>query len=126
MKKPKPPKTIQEVEIYIRDRKLNVNPKQFWNYFEAGDWYDSTGKPVLNWKQKLITWHGRDKRTVATQNSAKIDKRELEIYRQRIREQYESYFRDKSTTALLDIKRDGGQLAKIAGWLIDEIIGERK
>jgi hypothetical protein len=126
MKKPKPPKSIEEVESYIRDRKLNVNPRLFWDYFEAGDWHDSTGKPVLSWKQKLITWHGRDKRTAAKDNGDRIDKRELDAYKQRIRDSYEDYLRAKSTAALKDIQNDNGQLAKIAGWLIEEIINGRK
>ena len=126
MKKPKPPDTFEEVEVYIRDKNLNVNPRLFWDYFDVADWYDGTGKPVLSWKQKLITWHGRDKKTIASDNGSKIDKRELEIYKQRIREQYEDYLRSKSTAAMEDIRKDNGQLAKIAGWLIEEIINERK
>ena len=124
MKKPKPPKSIKEVESYIREKKLNVSPKQFWDYFDVANWYDSTGKPVLSWKQKLITWHGRDKRTISAENGSKIDKRELKIYRQRIRDQYEDYLRSKSPAALKDMQKDNGQLSKIAGWLIDEILTE--
>ena len=56
MKKPKPPKTVAEVEAYIREKSLNVDPEFFFEYFEAADWYDSIGKPVLSWKQKLLTW----------------------------------------------------------------------
>ena len=126
MKKPKPPKTIEEVEAYISEKSLNVHPKTFWVFYEEGDWYDGTGKPVLNWKQKAIQWHSRDKKTVAAQNGSKIDKRELEVYRRRIREQYEDYLRDKSTAALKDIQKDGGQLVGIAGWLIDEILTEKE
>jgi len=56
VKKPKPPKTVAEVEAYIREKSLNVDPEFFFEYFEAADWYDSIGKPVLSWKQKLLTW----------------------------------------------------------------------
>lgn len=120
-KKPKPPKTFQEVEDYIKLKKLNVPAKIFWDFFEAGNWYDSNGKPVLCWKQKLITWHGRDRKTV----SARVDKHEIELYQQRIRDSYQDYLESKSTPALLDIKKDGGQLAGLCGWLIDEIIESR-
>ena len=57
MKKPKPPKSMSEVEAYIREKSLNVDPEFFFEFFEAADWYDSLGKPVLSWKQKLLTWN---------------------------------------------------------------------
>jgi len=57
VKKPKPPKTIEEVEAYISEKRLNVDPKFFWDFYEAADWYDSLGKPVLSWKQKVLTWN---------------------------------------------------------------------
>ncbi len=125
MKKPKPPKTFQEVEDYIREKKLNVNPRIFWDYFKAGDWHDGNGKPVLNWKQKLITWHGRDRKTISTHNSDKIGQVEIETYKRRIRDGYQDYLEDKETPALLDIKKDGGQLCNLCEWLIDEILSER-
>ena len=126
MKKPKPPKSIKEVRDYIRLKKLNVNWVIFWDYFEASGWYDSTGKPVLNWKQKLITWHGRDKRTIAQAKEEKLKECQQEINKQRIREEHEQYLRNKSTQALHDIKADGGYLSYMTGWLIDEILAERR
>lgn len=54
-KTPKPP-TLAEVEAYCKERGSSVDPKDFWDFFEAGDWVDSKGKPVLAWKQKLLTW----------------------------------------------------------------------
>ena len=126
MKQPKPPKTFQKVEDYIREKKLNVNPKAFWEYFEAGEWYDSTGKPVLCWKQKLLTWHGRDKRTVAAEKASKNSNHEVEVYRNRIRGTYQDYLDAKSERALLDIKADDGDLWKTCGWLIEEILQQRK
>ncbi len=125
MKKPKPPKTFQEVKDYIREKKLNVNPRIFWDYFEAGDWHDGNDKPVLNWKQKLITWHGRDRKTVSAHNSDKISQVEIETYKKRIRDSYQDYLEDKKTPALLDMKKDNGPMSKLCGWLIDEILSER-
>ena len=48
------------------------------------------------------------------------------INRDRIRKEYQSYFESKSTKALLDIKKDGGHLAGLCGWLIDEILNARR
>ena len=50
------PPTLEEVKAYCKERNSCVNPKRFFDYFEAGGWVDGKGNPVLNWKQKLITW----------------------------------------------------------------------
>lgn len=51
------PPTLQEVTDYINEKKLNVDAKTFFNYFDTGNWIDSNGNKVKNWKQKLITWN---------------------------------------------------------------------
>ena len=56
MKKFKSP-TLQEIESYVREKSLLVDPVFFLNFFEAGNWHDSKGKAVKSWKQKLWTWH---------------------------------------------------------------------
>lgn len=56
----KPP-TLLEITEYCASRNNMVDPKKFYDYFSAGDWMDSEGKPVKNWKQKIITWEGRGK-----------------------------------------------------------------
>lgn len=62
------PPTLEDVKAYIaeRDCAAVVDARKFFDYFEAGHWHDSEGKPVRNWKQKLITWetHGRQTRTL--------------------------------------------------------------
>ena len=50
------PPTLEEVEAYVRERNSPVNAKDFWEYFNAGEWKDSKGQHVRSWKQKLITW----------------------------------------------------------------------
>lgn len=56
MKKFKPP-TLQEVEEYVKEKGLAVDPEWFFNFFEAGEWIDTRNKPVRSWKQKLWTHH---------------------------------------------------------------------
>lgn len=56
-----PPK-LDDINAYIAEKGLIVNGQVFLDYFTAGDWKDSEGKPVKNWKQKLITWDERDRR----------------------------------------------------------------
>lgn len=53
------PPTLEEVRAYCRERNSPVDPEQFYEYFTADperQWIDSKGQPVLNWKQKLVTW----------------------------------------------------------------------
>ena len=56
------PPTLEEVTAYCQQRNSSVDPQKFYDYFSAGDWKDSEGKPVKSWKQKIITWEGREKR----------------------------------------------------------------
>lgn len=52
--------TLEEVQKYIDEKNLNASAKKFVDFFEAGEWVDSRGNPVTNWKQKLITWSDRN------------------------------------------------------------------
>jgi len=52
--------TLDEVNQYIKEKGLSVDASKFFDYFEAGDWIDSQGKRVRNWKQKLLTWDRKD------------------------------------------------------------------
>lgn len=54
--------SLEDVQAYIAEKGLIVNGQVFLDYFTAGNWKDSEGKPVKNWKQKLITWDERDRR----------------------------------------------------------------
>jgi hypothetical protein len=60
------PPTLDEIKAYCLQRKNNVNPQKFYDYFTASDWYDSKGKKVVSWKQKIITWeaYSTDKKNV--------------------------------------------------------------
>jgi hypothetical protein len=37
-----------------------VDPVKFFDYFTEGNWIDSKGNPVRNWKQKLLTWANKE------------------------------------------------------------------
>lgn len=53
--------TLEEIEQYCKERNNNVDPKTFYDFYEAGDWKDSKGNKVKNWKQKVITWERDNK-----------------------------------------------------------------
>jgi len=48
--------TITEVEDYFLEKgSTTEKAKQAFDYYEAGNWTDSKGKPVKNWKQKMLS-----------------------------------------------------------------------
>ena len=50
------PPSIDEIEAYIKEKNLTINAKQFYDYFQEGNWVDAKGNKVKNWKQKALTW----------------------------------------------------------------------
>ena len=50
------PPTLEDIRAYCQERNSSVDPVKFYEYFTVGNWKDSKGNPVKNWKQKLITW----------------------------------------------------------------------
>lgn len=63
--------TLAEIETYVKERQSIVDPKKFFDFYEAGNWKDSNGKLVKNWKQKLITWENKE-----------IEQRQIKVVRQ--------------------------------------------
>jgi len=54
--------TLEEIEKYCKERKNSIDAKKFYDFYEAGDWKDSKGNEVKNWKQKVITWERDSKK----------------------------------------------------------------
>lgn len=49
------PPTADEVRTYATSKGYpDFDAQKFIDYYEAGDWHDSRGKPVRSWKQKLL------------------------------------------------------------------------
>ena len=48
--------TLEEIKKYCEEKKLSVDANYFFTYFEEGEWIDSKGNKVKNWKQKILTW----------------------------------------------------------------------
>ena len=63
--KPFVPPTLEDVKAYVALRNSVVDPVEFWEYFNEGQWVDSEGKPVKAWKQKLLTWEHHQKQRPA-------------------------------------------------------------
>lgn len=55
------PPTLEEIEQYCNERGNKVNAKKFFDYYSVAKWKDKDGRPVKNWKQKLIAnWEKDD------------------------------------------------------------------
>lgn len=70
---PKPkgftPPTLEEVKKYCIESNRSVDAKKFFDYYDTGNWIDGKGQAVKNWKQKLITWEGKNETPI--QNNQK-------------------------------------------------------
>jgi len=64
--------TLEEVKAYCLERNNNVDAKAFFDYYETGNWKDAKGKPVRNWKQKVITWE-RGNNNAKPKSKPKVD-----------------------------------------------------
>jgi|GEM_PF-3253518 len=50
------PPEIDEVVKYFKENNYSIeSAKKAFNHYNIADWHDTTGKPVLNWKQKMNT-----------------------------------------------------------------------
>ena len=56
------PPSLDEVEQYAEEKGLVIDAKYFFDFYAAGEWHDSSGKPVKNWKQKALTWDRREQK----------------------------------------------------------------
>lgn len=68
------PPTLEEVKNYVAEKGYHVDAEFFWNFYSEGNWVDSKGNPVKNWKQKLITWEKRDGQKRNSKNAASSTK----------------------------------------------------
>ena len=71
-KTPVPP-TLDEVVQYISDNRLNVDPYQFWNFYNSKDWYVGKNK-MKNWHSAIATWVRRNNIQYGQQQSELINK----------------------------------------------------
>lgn len=54
------PPTYEQVLEYAKSRGREDLARKFFDYFDTGDWIDSKGTKVRNWKQKFITWESNN------------------------------------------------------------------
>ena len=100
------PPTLEAVEQYAKEKQLNVDTRKFYDYFTAGNWTDSNGKEVKNWKQKMITWSSHTEKKNLPKEIPKVQNEELKAVdiSQLTAEEYEMLMKGKVTIEEL-IKR---------------------
>ena len=54
------PPTVEEVRAYCRERKNEIDPEVFVDYYTARGWKYGQGKPVADWKAAVRTWERRE------------------------------------------------------------------
>ena len=77
------PPTLDEVREYCESRNSSVDPVKFFDYYSAGNWKDSKGDSVKNWKQKVITWERKEEKNAGSGNSGKSVSSEIHADNQR-------------------------------------------
>ena len=70
------PPTLEEVEKYVLEKKLQVNAKSFYDYFTEGNWIDNKGNQVRSWKQKILTWNSYGKSKTTKKVESNYEQRE--------------------------------------------------
>ena len=56
------PPTLEEVTAYCQERKNNVNPQKFIDFYESKGWMIGKNK-MKDWKASVRTWENKDKKT---------------------------------------------------------------
>lgn len=69
----KPP-TIEEVQKYIDEKQVNVDAKEFWNYYNNAEWTDRNGSKVKNWKLKLMNVWAKNNTNNTSNNTSQVSK----------------------------------------------------
>ena len=75
------PPTYEEVVEYAKSRGREDLARKFFDYFDTGEWIDSKGNKVRNWKQKFITWESNNEKssTIAPQRSITTEKDQSDL-----------------------------------------------
>ncbi len=67
------PPSLEDIKKYVAEKQLKVNAEYFYNYFTEGNWIDSKGNKVKNWKQKILTWNGFSNKDKKEKNTSELE-----------------------------------------------------
>lgn len=55
------PPTVEQVTDYCQQRKNNINPSRFIDYYQSNGWKVTKGASMKDWKAAVRNWEGRQK-----------------------------------------------------------------
>lgn len=55
--------TREQIQDFISEKRLRVSLDSFWDYYETNGWTGRDGQPLRNWKNALMAWDKREKRS---------------------------------------------------------------
>lgn len=65
------PPTLEEIRIYIEERKSKIDAVAFHAFYETNGWKQGS-KPIKKWKACLTTWESRQKASVTPNSSIPV------------------------------------------------------
>ena len=76
--------SLDECKRFAQSEGIQCDVEAFWKFYSTPDdqgrtWMDSKGKPVTNWRQKLMTWASLEK--AQPKRNAKRDRNTLNNYK---------------------------------------------
>ena len=69
--------TVEEVRAYCEERKNNVDPEEFVDYYASQNWKKANGQPLTDWKAGVRTFEKKDYPRKKKEERPKIDVDEL-------------------------------------------------
>lgn len=72
------PPTIEEISEYCRERKNNVNPEKFFDFYESKGWMVGKNK-MKDWKAAVRTWERGDNKSASSKSTPVSNIMEYEI-----------------------------------------------
>lgn len=120
------PPSVQEISDYCKEKNIYVDAEDFIQSYGMKGWMVGKNK-MRDWRLAVCRATKWEINRFKQPKPAPDKAAELEQQKQKVRDEYEEYLRNKSAAALTDLARDKkSHLYGVCGWLIDEIIAEKE
>lgn len=75
------PPSLDQLKEFHLEKKMTFDLMKFYDYFTTGNWIDSKGNKVTNWRQKMVSWQNKEnptKKRYTVEKESKYTEEELE------------------------------------------------
>ena len=55
--------TLDQLKEFHTEKQMTFDLMKFYDYFTTGNWVDSKGNKVTNWRQKMVSWQNKENPT---------------------------------------------------------------